>query len=169
MSQSAWQDDEQTGSRPPDLADRPAPAASAPAAPRRSIRSTLAIGAAIVLVVMGLFSAFVGLTSLSGAPRLDLGATYAMTTLVTSAALLLVGILSVGSALAIFLRRNLGRRLGIVLAALGLLVSAVFLVGPLSTFHVPLTDPLMLATIASVVAYGFTLLALIVSGSHFRS
>lgn len=169
MSQTPWQDDEQTGDGPPDQSQRTAQPIAAPPAPRRPIRSTLAIGAAIVLVVMGLFSAFVGLTSLSGAPRLDLGATYAMTTLVTSAALLLVGILSVGSALAIFLRRSLGRRLGIVLAALGLLVSAVFLVGPLSTFHVSLTDPLMLATVASVVAYGFTLVSLIVSGSHFRN
>lgn len=168
MSQP-WQDDEQTADGPPDLAERQAPTTVAATAPRRSIRSTLALGAALILVVLGLFAAFVALTSLSEPRRPDFGPAYAMQSLVTQAALLLVGILNVFSAIAIFLRRNIGRRLGIVVAALGLLVSAVFLVGPLSTFNVQLTDPLMLATIASVVAYGFTLLALIVSGSHFRS
>ncbi len=168
MSQP-WQDDEQTGGGPPDPGERQASASVAVAAPRRSVRSTLALGAALILVVLGLFAAFVALTSLSQPQRPDLGPAYAMQSLVTQAALLLVGILNVFSAIAIFLRRNIGRRLGIVVAALGLLVSAVFLVGPLSTFNVQLTDPLMLATIASVVAYGFTLLALIVSGSHFRS
>lgn len=168
MSQP-WQNDEQTDSGPADTAERQAPAPLAPAAPRRSIRSTLALGAALVLVVLGLFAAFVALTSLSQPQRPELGPAYAMQSLVTQAALLLVGILNVFSAIAIFLRRNIGRRVGIVVAALGLLVTAVFLVGPLSTFHVSLTDPLMIATIASVVAYGFTLLALIVSGSHFRN
>lgn len=169
MTQSAWQEDEETGSGPRDLSARPAQQPAEPPRPRRSLRSTLAISSAIVLLAMGLFAAFVGLTSLSGPQRPELGATYAMTTLVTSAALVVVGILNVASAIAVLLRRNLGRRLGIVLAALGLLVAAVFLLGPLSTFHVGLSDPLMLATIAAVVAYGFTFFSLIVSGSHFRS
>lgn len=167
MTQSPWQDDEETGSGSPDPSSRPAPQAAEPPRPRRSLRSTLALSAAIVLLVMGLFAAFVGLTSLSGPQRPELGATYAMTSLVTSAALVVVGILNVASSIAILLRRNFGRRLGVVLAALGLLIAAVFLLGPLSTFHVGLSDPLMLATVASVVAYGFTLFSLIVSGSHF--
>jgi len=139
-----------------------------PAAPRRAFRSTLAVVAAGVLLVLGLVASFSGFVLLSQTGRPDLGPVYAMTALITQAALLLVGMLNIAAALGIYLHIGWSRRLAVALAVIGLILSAVFFIGPLSNFHVSLLDPLMLATMAAIAGYGYTLVAMLVAGSHFR-
>ncbi len=144
------------------------PGAAAPSAPRRPLRSTLAISAALFFLAMGLIVALAAVTTLSQPARLELGPAYALTSLVTQIALVVVGTLNIGAALGILLRFGWARRLGFAMAILGLAVAVIFYVGPLTSFQVPLLDPLMALTIAAVVGYGWCLLALLVSGSHFK-
>jgi hypothetical protein len=121
-----------------------------------------------VLLVLGLVLSFAAFASLSQPGKPELGPVYAMTSLVTQAALLLVGVLNVAAALGIYLHLGWSRRLALGLSIVGLIVSAVFLVGPLSNFHVATLDPLMIATLVAIVGYAFSLIAMLVAGSHFR-
>ena len=149
--------------------DQATPARAAPPTPPgRSFRSTLAVAAAGVLLVLGLVASFSGFVLLSQPGRPDLGPVYAMTALITQAALLLVGVLNIGAALGIYLHLGWSRRLAVALSIVGLVLSLVFFIGPLSNFHVPALDPLMLATIAAIAGYAYSLLAMLVAGSHFR-
>jgi hypothetical protein len=141
---------------------------SRPAPPRRSFGSSLAVLAAGILLILGLILSFAAFASLSQPGRPDLGPVYAMTSLVTQAALLVVGVLNVAAAVGIYLHIGWARRLAIALASLGLIVSAVFLVGPLTTFKVQLLDPLTIATWLAILGYGYGLLAMLLGGSHFR-
>ena len=73
-----------------------------------------------------------------------------------------------GTAVGIYLHMGWARRLAMALAIVGLAVGAVFFVGPLATFQVPLLDPLMITTLIAMAGYAFSLLAMLVGGSHFR-
>ncbi len=152
-------------------AGRPSPVAAAAAAyapaQRRPFRSTLAMSAAFFLLVLGLIVVLAAVTALSQPPRPDLGPSYAMTSLITQVALLIVGALNVGAAAGVFLHAGWGRQLGMLLSILGLAVGAIFYLGPLASFNVPLTDPLRMATIAALIGYSWCILVLLVSGSHF--
>jgi len=123
--------------------------------------------AAGVLLVLGGVLSFAAFASLSQAGKPELGPVYAMTSLVTQAALLLVGVLNVGAALGIYLHLGWSRRLAAGLAILGLVLSGVFFIGPLSNFHVPVLDPLMIATVVSIIGYAYVAFAMVISGVHF--
>lgn len=118
--------------------------------------------------MLGLVLSFAAFASLSQPGRPELGPVFAMTSLVTQAALLVVGVLNVAAAIGIYLHIGWARRLAIGLSLVGLIVSAVFFVGPLSTFKVQLLDALMLADLVAILGYGYSLLAMLLGGSHFR-
>ena len=129
----------------------------------------MAVLAAGVLLVLGLIQAFAAFASLGQQQsRPDLGPVYAMTQLVTQAALLVVGAANVAAAVGIYLHLGSARRLAFGLALLGLGIGLVFVVGPLANFRVPLIDPLMVLTLLMIVGYGYVLLAMLLAGSHFR-
>jgi hypothetical protein len=158
---------ERAPERTPEMAQR-APLHQPPPRPRRPFRSTLAVTSAGILLIIGIVLSLTAFASLSQPARPELGPAFAMTALVSQAALLVVGMLNVAAALGIYLHSAWARRLGIALSILGLVASIVFFIGPLSNFRVGLLDPLMLVTVVALLGYGLSLLALLVAGSHFR-
>ena len=160
----------QTGPAP-ELPVQAVPARQAPPAPpRRSFRSQLAVLAAGALLVLGVLESFAAFASLSQEPpRPDLGPVYAMTQLLTQAALLIVGVANLAAAVGVYLHLGSARRLAFGLALIGLGIGLVFVIGPLNSFRVALLDPLMVATLLVIVGYAYVLIAMLVAGSHFRT
>ncbi len=78
--------------------------------------------------------------------------------------LLVLGILHLVSAIGVFLHRQWGRIIGILVAVLGTLLGVLMVTGAAQAgVRADLTLPLIIA-----IAYGFSLFALIAAGNHFR-
>jgi hypothetical protein len=143
--------------------------------------STAVVVAAVVLMIFGALLTFAGAVALLGGGIIDpyLPATSqgdVIRSVIAAASLLVlvVGILQLASAIGILRHRSWARILGIVVSALLLALGIVGLLGGLgATASAPSpgfasdASSAIGTSLVPILAYGFTLLALIFGGRHF--